>query len=327
MSARFLLLLRRVRQLAPGVVAQASSLWGVRASSLHLPSRQAGCLHAPQPGMAVLRACLLWCLFAVVASHAYPPAPFHKIYGTVRDERGNPLNTGEGTVILSGTGNVEIVRGATDSTLGVGINYSLSVPMDSGTTAVLYQVTALRPLYPFTLRIVIDGVSYLPLQLVGSGWNIGDPSGRTRIDLTIGIDSDNDGLPDAWEYDVIDSDFSGLLHTLADVRPGDDLDGDGLTNLQEYIAGTYPLEQSDGLFLKIVQYSNGIARLQFLAITGRTYTLTYSPTLTNFAGKAFSIDPSGAPTLPSYRATDVQTLNIYVPVTDPTKGFFKLRVQ
>ncbi len=205
----------------------------------------------------------MYLMAAVV--HAYPPAPFHKIYGTVRDAHGNALNTGEGIAILNGTGNLEIVRSTTDTTLGIGINYGLMVPMDSGTTAQLYQVTALRPLYPFTLKIV-------------------------------------------------------------DVRPNDDMDGDGLTNLQEYLAGTYPLDSSDGLFLNIVRYANGIAQLRFLAITGRSYTLTYSPTVTNFTDKSFSLDPSGAPLLPAYRATAVQTLNIYVPASDP-KGFFKLRVQ
>jgi len=50
-----------------------------------------------------------------------------------------------------------------------------------------------------------------------------------------GQDSDNDGLPDAWE----------LLYTNppspTDLNPGDDLDLDGLTNLEEYQARTNPL--------------------------------------------------------------------------------------
>ena len=49
------------------------------------------------------------------------------------------------------------------------------------------------------------------------------------------VDSDDDGLDDAWEQEVIDSDPDDAIETLADVNPGDDLDGDNLTNLQEFM--------------------------------------------------------------------------------------------
>src|SRR6266446_5591902 len=53
-------------------------------------------------------------------------------------------------------------------------------------------------------------------------------------------DSDGDGIPDGWE----------VAHWLNPNDPGDaaaDWDGDGLTNLQEYLAGTDPNNpDSDG---------------------------------------------------------------------------------
>jgi hypothetical protein len=49
--------------------------------------------------------------------------------------------------------------------------------------------------------------------------------------LFVATDSDNDGLPDAWEMTY--------LGTLA-YGPSDDPDGDGYTNLQEYQAGSNP---------------------------------------------------------------------------------------
>jgi hypothetical protein len=113
---------------------------------------------------------------------------------------------------------VEIARGATDPAIGAGLNYSVNVQMDSGTTALLYEITALRPLVPFTIRVVIGGVSYVPIQAV-SAFNIGDPAGQTRINLTIGVDSGNDGPPDSWEQELIDSDTTGTLHTLTDEQP------------------------------------------------------------------------------------------------------------
>ena len=46
-----------------------------------------------------------------------------------------------------------------------------------------------------------------------------------------GVDSDGDGMPDDWE-----TKFSG-----EDLLPGDDLDGDGVTNLAEFNNHTHPL--------------------------------------------------------------------------------------
>ena len=88
------------------------------------------------------RLLLLLLLGWVVATpaRAFPPAPHHVIYGMVRDQFGRPLNPGEGTIILSGaTG--EIVRAPSDPDIALGANYSLSIPMDSGTNAQLYEIT------------------------------------------------------------------------------------------------------------------------------------------------------------------------------------------
>ena len=48
-----------------------------------------------------LLSALFWCLFAIPA-YAFPPAPYYRIFGTVRDQQGGPLGAGEGTIVLSG---------------------------------------------------------------------------------------------------------------------------------------------------------------------------------------------------------------------------------
>ena len=85
---------------------------------------------------------LLFCCVAVSPALAFPPAPHHTIYGMVRDELGRPLNNGEGTIILNGA-TAEIVRSKSDPSLGLGVNYSLAVPMDK----------TLRRACPMTLMV------------------------------------------------------------------------------------------------------------------------------------------------------------------------------
>jgi len=50
-------------------------------------------------------------------------------------------------------------------------------------------------------------------------------------------DVDNDGIPDAWEWAVINANPNDSVNTLADIDPTGDHDNDGMTNLQEYQLG------------------------------------------------------------------------------------------
>jgi len=52
-----------------------------------------------------------------------------------------------------------------------------------------------------------------------------------RLNLLNIVDTDHDGLPDWWEMQY----FGNLSH-----GPNDDPDGDGSTNLAEFLAGTDP---------------------------------------------------------------------------------------
>ncbi len=81
-------------------------------------------------------------------------------------------------------------------------------------------------------------------------------------------DRDRDGLPDDWEaaysFDPDDAADAGL-----------DGDGDGLTNLQEYLSGTNPRDASSCLKFDAVTVSNGMATLRFTAVAGKSYTIQY----------------------------------------------------
>jgi hypothetical protein len=96
------------------------------------------------------------------------------------------------------------------------------------------------------------------------------PSGvsPSPFNLMILSDSDADGLPDAWEadYNVGNAGF--------------DDDGDGLTNLQEYQAGTNPTNAASTLRLSAVT-QGGLTQFTFPASVKTTYTVQFKNGLEN----------------------------------------------
>jgi hypothetical protein len=268
---------------------------------------------------------LLTLLVAPFAS-AFPPAPHHTLYGVVKNEQGTPLSTGDATIILSGP-NGEVIRAPVDAGTGRGINYTLRVPMDGKRTAQLYSPAAMTAATPFTIQVLIGETAYLPIQMQGTLPNLGDIAGSTRLDLTLGVDSDGDGIPDAWERNMIDFDPEDGLNTLADVRPGDDFDRDGLSNLSEYLAGTYAFDRLDGLKLAMKEVVDEVARLEFVVVTGHTYRLTSSTDASNWADQPFSVNADASDPVPYLRADSVTVLNVYVPVGETPSVFFKLYVE
>jgi hypothetical protein len=252
---------------------------------------------------------------------AYPPAPFHLFYGMLRDEYGTPISLKGAQVILETSSGVQ-VRTTINPGVEAASNYRLEVPMDAGLMAAPYQPTALRPFVPFRIKVRIGNVTYLPIEMVGDYANLGQPGQRTRLNLTLGEDSDGDGLPDAWER-LINPD-------LTKVKPGEDA-GNGLNYLQTYYAGTYVLDPKNGFALNIVGFTNGTPLLEFLAVNGRTYTLLGSRDLKTWKTAAFRVPAEGANAVAraSFQADAVKTVRLEVtsPEAEPPPTYFRLMLQ
>ncbi len=274
--------------------------------------------------MTFSRTCfLLAAVLLGATARAYPPAPDHVLYGTVRDELGRPLAVGSAVVIVS-TAASEIARTPIARGAEADANYLVRLPMDLGSLGAVYKPTALLPTSPFTIRVSMGGVVFLPIEVSRVGPTLGQPGKRTRLDLTLGVDSDTDGIPDAWERSLIERESSGRLRTLADIKPGDDLDGDGLTNLQEYLIGTYALDRVDGLALEVLAVENGRARLRFTTVPGRVYTLRSSANLNEWSPQTFALAAAGDVNQPSYSGREVTVLEVWVPLPVGGTAFFKL---
>lgn len=83
-------------------------------------------------------------------------------------------------------------------------------------------------------------------------------------------DSDSDGMPDAWEIE----------HGLNRLSAGDatlDADGDGMSNLEEYLADTDPRDPASR-FTGALVMTDGVPTLRFIAHAGRSYTILYADT-------------------------------------------------
>lgn len=272
---------------------------------------------------------LLALLFCVATALAFPPAPHHLIYGTVRDELGHPFRNPGAEVVLE-TGGPTPVRSAIAPSAEPGVNYRLAIPMDSGATADLYKPTALRPTVPFRLRVQIGNVTYLPIEMTGTAHLVARPGGRSRVDLTLGVDSDGDGLPDAWERALIQM-LGGDLD-LEDIRPEDDSDADGLSNLDEYVAGTYAFDPADGFSLAILPTSTDQPLLEFTAIRGRSYTVQASADMHDWTPVNFHLpaDPASAAEREHLIATETRLIRARVAAPangGPPWRFFKLQVR
>lgn len=246
-------------------------------------------------------------------AQAFPPAPHHLVYGQVRDEQGNPFHVGGAVVLLEVEGG-STVNATVSPGQAEGINYQLKIPLDMGALGNAYKPSALLPTVPFRIRVRVGSVTYLPLEMVGIGTLLTRPAEATRLDLTLGVDSDGDGLPDAWELALIQAlKGDGQTRTLADIRPEDDSDGDGLSNLDEYYAGTYAFDPKDGFALEIIDVKDGRALLEFTAVRGRSYKLMGSPDAKEWKPLNFYLDTASglSEELRFYYAEKVQRVRIW----------------
>jgi hypothetical protein len=123
------------------------------------------------------------------------------------------------------------------------------------------------------LNVTLDGQ---PLSLIGAAGEFSpssaDRSRTERIDLqlrTSAVDTDGDGLSDAWEQH-----YFGSLKA----NPTDDPDGDGVDNLHEFRAGTDPTDPHSLFEVEISAQSAGVS-VRWSSQPGHSYKVRRSPVL------------------------------------------------
>jgi hypothetical protein len=269
----------------------------------------------------------LWALSDGPSISAFPPAPHHLVYGSVRDEYGTPLANNNALVILRTPSGITIT-GSILPGVAPGINYELQVPMDAGISADLYQQSALKTSAPFKIYVVTDQTVSTPIQMAGDYSLLGQPGEKTRLDLTLGVDVNNDGLPDAWEYAFLST--LGLNLTLADLNANMDLANNNRTLRQEFLLGYYPFDPGNALTLTLIDINGGAPLLEFQGMTGRSYTVEGSADLKEWTPLAFQIPGEvGGKVHSYYYSPGISTVPVQViqPAAGPAMNFFQLKLQ
>ena len=288
-------------------------------SALPSPARRAGLAAIVLGALAALGA---------VRLAAYPPLPSYTIYGLVRDQVGTALNV-DGAEIVLLRDNVEIGRAPIFKDLRLDSNYELTIRIDqtrAGTRT--YSTKAVAPQGVYSVKVLMNGQSFFPIEAAGT-LRAGNGGERVRLDLTLGVDANNDGLPDAWE--------EWQLYQ-AGRRPGQagwdinlitrdgDFDGDGTSNFLEYLAGTFAGDATERFELRLTNKTATAVAFEFYGITGKVYGIEQSSDLQTWTAAPFSLTAGGA-TVSLHKAGAVGVQPAFVAVTDGVSRFYRLTVR
>jgi hypothetical protein len=132
-----------------------------------------------------------------------------------------------------------------------------SVPLVSETTAetnAFFVRTNVQLAQAGTYRLIVT--------------NLASPLPNMVFSVTVLPDADSDGLPDSWETAYFGS------PTAADRNS--DSDGDGISNMDEYIAGTDATNRLSYLKVESIVGTATAASVTFGALSNKTYTLEFT---------------------------------------------------
>ena len=259
---------------------------------------------------------------------AYPPAPYYTIYGLVRDQVGATF-AAEGAQIKLLRDGVEIGRASVQTGVLLDQNYELQVRIDQGRSGTrTYATTAVAPQGVFSLVVTLNGQDFYPIEASGT-LRAGQGGERVRLDLSLGVDANHDGLPDAWqEFQLYQSGRrpGGAGWDINLITKDGDFDGDGTSNFLEYIAGTFAGDATERLELRITNKTATAVSFEFYAITGKVYGIEQSSDLQAWTSAPFSTTAGGAP-IALHRAAAVGLTTVHVAVTAGESRFYRLTVR
>ena len=276
------------------------------------------------------RLCAVLAILAAPAGPvaAYPPAPAFTLHGTVRDAFGWALEAADAEIIVRDAVSPAILaRGPITLGAALSENYRLLLPLDHARAGAPYRSEARVALVPFRIEVVVDGLTFFPVQTNTPVVSVLRTAEFAEANLALSEDGDGDGLPDLWEQWQLEAAGWNPTDILL-LSPGDDLDGDGMSNYDEYIAGTFALIGSDNLLLEFIGSApDGWTEMEFLQVIGKTYTLERSRDLV--AWQRAPVVFSSARTNPvlDWTATDTRVQRLFTTPDGVGRWFYRLIVR
>ncbi len=239
-------------------------------------------------GGALLLLMATFLALGAAAASGGVPQPSIVVYGLVRDPYGYPYIDQARVVFSRAT-----TECAVAPILGIigGINYRAALDVDSG--GARYDGHAVQKSDVVEGSVEVGGQAQ-PL-ISSNRLVVGHCGVPVRMDLLVGVDSDGDGLSDAWELELV-AQSRGLLSGITDVNPDDDFDGDGLSNRQEFLAGTFAFLDTDLLYVERLEATaGGRLKLRFLTSGNVTYRVIVAAGLQGepWMPVPFAVTPEG----------------------------------
>ena len=267
-----------------------------------------------------------------LACNAGIPAPSFFYYGIVRDAFGNPYTEESEVDLVCLRNGVELSRCCIKD-YGAVANYLVAVAVDNSDEP--YSSSAVPSGSEVTFVVEDADGEQLPTYTADLLPVVGDAGKYVAADLSIGVDSDGDGLPDEWENQTALTYWLLTGNYVTDLTAAGDMDGDGASNYAEYIAGTSAADEADVFKMYNAgktENSEGIPvfSMQFFSAHGRSYIVREQLDLRDESTRQaarYSTSMDGDWTS-SYLSGSGEWTTVYIKVsTGNEKAFYSLEVK
>ncbi len=199
------------------------------------------------------------------------PMPSLIFYGTLSDEFGWPYQSD--VVVDVYADGLKIM--SQEITPALGRDYTFVVRVPYGTPGGAdYSPDVVTPGDTVSVKIASLDRS---VTLISTNFVCNLPAGSViNFNASAGADSLGDGLPDELRRWIWSNLGKGEAFQAYNYRGSDDSDGDGVSNLDEYLAGTDPANAADSLNVYVATGSRpNVAQLTFYSVPGKVYFIEH----------------------------------------------------